>query len=50
MQAAVIDAKVVAKERKQGFVISRISRFRYPGRPATPWVVPAQLALIARLP
>jgi REP element-mobilizing transposase RayT len=28
MQAHVIDAKVVAKERKKGFEISRISRFR----------------------
>jgi REP element-mobilizing transposase RayT len=29
MQAQVIDAKVVAKERKKDFEISRISRFRY---------------------
>jgi REP element-mobilizing transposase RayT len=29
MQAGVIDPKVVAKERKKGFEISRISRFRY---------------------
>ena len=29
MQAQVIDAKVVAKERKKEFEISRISRFRY---------------------
>jgi len=29
MQAKVIDDKVVAKERKKDFEISRISRFRY---------------------
>ena len=29
MQAGVIDAKVVAKERKKDFEISRINRFRY---------------------
>jgi len=29
MQAQVIDTKVVAKERKKDFEISRISRFRY---------------------
>ena len=29
MQVQVIDAKVVAKERKKDFEISRISRFRY---------------------
>ena len=29
MQAGVIDPKVVAKERKKNFEISRISRFRY---------------------
>jgi putative transposase len=29
MQAQVIDAKVVAKERKKDFEITRISRFRY---------------------
>ena len=29
MQAKVIDDKVVAKERKKGFEINRISRFRY---------------------
>ena len=29
MQASVIDAKVVAKERKKDFEISRVSRFRY---------------------
>ena len=29
MQAGVIDPKIVAKERKKGFEISRISRFRY---------------------
>jgi putative transposase len=29
MQAWVIDAKVVAKERKKDFEISRVSRFRY---------------------
>ena len=29
MQARVIDANVVAKERKKDFEISRISRFRY---------------------
>jgi REP element-mobilizing transposase RayT len=29
LQAQVIDAKVVAKERKKGFEISRISRFRH---------------------
>ena len=29
MQAKVIDEKVVAKERKKDFAISRISRFRY---------------------
>jgi hypothetical protein len=29
MQAGVIDPKVVAKERKKDFEISRISRFRY---------------------
>lgn len=29
MQAQVIDAKVVAKERKKDFEISRISRFRH---------------------
>ena len=29
MQAKVIDAKVVAKEREKDFEISRISRFRY---------------------
>jgi hypothetical protein len=29
MQATVIDDKVIAKERKQDFEISRIRRFRY---------------------
>jgi hypothetical protein len=29
MQAKVIDDKFIAKERKNGFEISRISRFRY---------------------
>jgi putative transposase len=29
MQASVIDAKVVAKERKKDFETSRISRFRH---------------------
>jgi len=29
MQAQVIDAKIVAKERKKDFEVSRISRFRY---------------------
>ena len=29
MQAKVINAKVVAKERKKDFEISRINRFRY---------------------
>jgi len=29
LQASVIDPKVVAKERKKDFEISRISRFRY---------------------
>ena len=29
MEAGVIDPKVVAKERKKGFEISRFSRFRY---------------------
>ena len=29
MQASVIDDKVVAKERKKDFEISRVSRFRY---------------------
>ncbi len=29
MQASVIDTKVVAKERKKDFEISRVSRFRY---------------------
>ena len=29
MQAKVIDDKIVAKERKKEFEISRISRFRY---------------------
>ena len=29
MQAGVIDAKVVANERKKDFEISRVSRFRY---------------------
>jgi hypothetical protein len=29
MQTQAIDAKVVAKERKRGFEISRISRFRH---------------------
>jgi hypothetical protein len=29
MQAKVIDAKVVAKERKKDFDFSRISQFRY---------------------
>lgn len=32
MQIRVIDAKVVAKERKKEFEISRISRFRYRNR------------------
>jgi len=33
MQAQVIDAKVVAKERKKDFEISRLSRFWYQIQP-----------------
>ncbi|MGD9262244.1 MAG: hypothetical protein PVG44_17520 [Desulfobacterales bacterium] len=35
MQAGVIDPKVVAKERKKDFQISRISRFKYRTRYST---------------